>query len=194
MAPSKNENNGEGFVMKYLTSSLWVLLAAAVPGEAAEPTHIPGGQLDPTIVGVDAYVGEPQPADPGSNRACQQAKTYVDLFQAGRFTEVANLFAADAVILDPMRLSVNGHVDIADFYRNKVGARGPQVVGVSYIGQGNECILELAVQLRVNGETRYVLQGLDHFTLNSGGKFSRMVVFMRPAPAAGTMLAPAGGH
>jgi hypothetical protein len=181
--------------MKRLICCLGLLsLVAAAPAVAAEaPVLIPGGQLDPGIAGADAYVGDPQAADPGTNRACRQARRYIETLRAGRYDDMAKLFAPDAVFLDPLRVSVHGRLNIADFYRNKVGALRPQVQGVAYVGQGNDCILELAVQMQINGVPHYVLQGLDHFTLNTEGKFSRMVVFLRPAPVAATM-SPAGGH
>jgi len=100
------------------------------------------------------------------------------------------LFADDAVFLDPLRANVKGHLDISDFYKNRVGALRPPVIGVAYIGEGNERILELAVQMTINGEPRYALQGLDHFMLNAAGKFSRMVVFLRPPRTEAPVAAP----
>ena len=179
--------------MSLLKSSPWALLAAAItlPVSAQEnAVSIPGGQLDTSIAGADVYVGEPTPADPGPTAACQLARVYVDTLRAGQYEEMSKLFADDAVILDPLRLSVKGHLDIGDFYRNRVGSIRPQVIGVAYIGQGNDCILELATQVKINGESRYALQGLDHFTLNAAGKFSRMVVFLRPPPRGTMTLTP----
>jgi hypothetical protein len=169
-----------------LTVATSGLACAAV---AADSVAIPGGQLDTTISGLDVFIGEPKPADPGTTPACLQAKKYVDTLRAGKYAEMASLFADHATFLDPLRKNVNGHLNIADFYQNTIGPMHLTVVGVAFVGQGSDCILELAVKEKVNGQERYVMGGLDHFTLNAAGKFSRMVVFTRPPPA-GAVLPP----
>ena len=37
--------------------------------------------------------------------------------------------------------------------------------------------------IEVKGERRYVLSSIDHFTLGADGKFSRMIVYLRPPMA-----------
>ena len=163
-----------------LTGMLLVsIMASSV--SAAEPLPIPGGMLDPSISKADAYIGMPVAAEPPDTPACHLAKKYVDTVSAGKYSEMASLFTEDAIFLDPLRKSVGGRLSIGEFYEQTIGALKPKVVGVAYTGHKNDCMLELSTEMTVNGENRYILASIDHFTLDvEQGKFNRMIVFTRP--------------
>ena len=57
----------------------------------------------------------------------------------------------------------------------------PGVAGATIHGDGTECFMELATQFDVGGSQRYVLTTIDHFTLAPDGRFSRMIVYVRPS-------------
>ncbi len=159
-----------------------LVLAAATTSACAEMSGIviAGGEIDGGIEGADVYVAVPNRAEPAEGRACQAAKTYVDLINEGRFTEVADLFSDDAVILDPARRRLRGHSEILDFYLNAIGDMRPEIIDVAYVGDDTDCMVELAAKRPVRDEMRYTLVSVDHFTLGSDGKVVRMVAFARP--------------
>ena len=143
----------------------------------------PGGEVDAALADrMDAYVGTPQQAAPGPAYAL--ALTYVELCQAGRYSDLPSLFSDDAVIFPPVRRKpARGRAEIEVFYRDVVAKAAPKIIGVSIVGNGPECFMELALAMEVQGERRYVLSSIDHFTLGADGKFSRMIVYLRPPVA-----------
>jgi hypothetical protein len=149
--------------------------------EAAAPLMLPGGQADVTPTG-EYYRGVPTAAAPRPGTACMVAKRYLDLVNAGRYGEIADLFAADGVVLDPMRGPsggvARGTAQIDAFYSNRIGRMRPHVIGVAYVGTRQECMLENAA--RVPPATRYALSSVNHFAVNRQGKITRMVAFARP--------------
>jgi hypothetical protein len=140
---------------------------------------IAGGELDPNVSGVDVYVGVPESASIPPGAACRVAKSYVDYIQAGRYCEVADLFADDAVILEPTRQHVRGRARIVEFCQTTIGKMKPELIAVSYLGNDTDCMVALAVRTNIAGELRYKLASVDHFTLNTAGKVTRMVAFVR---------------
>src|SRR5687768_1314826 len=88
------------------------LAAAASAGAAPPPMMIPGGALDARFKGAEVYLERPVPAKPPAGRACAAAAAYVDHINAGRFREAANLFADDALLLEPMRTTYRGLAEI----------------------------------------------------------------------------------
>jgi SnoaL-like domain len=141
---------------------------------------IPGGQLDPAFPNADVYIGPPEPAKLPPGRACALAHHYVELVNAGKYLEVAALFADDATFLEPMRPTLHGRAEIDAFYTRRIGAMAPQVMGVSYFGNDSECMVELALQVDMAGQKRWVLVSVDHFILGDDGKVKSMTAFARP--------------
>ncbi len=162
----------------------------ALPAVAEEGAAIPGGILDPAFAGADVYKETPKEADPGNVLACQVGKKYLGFLRERKYADMAALFADDAIFLDPLRKSQAGKLNVREFYEKTVGPWAPKAIGVDFVGSGNECIFLMAVEGTVAGQRRYVLAGLDHFTLNEAGKIKRMLVFNRPAQTGVDMRPP----
>jgi hypothetical protein len=141
----------------------------------------PGGVVDAALADrLDAYVGTPAQAQPKPPYA--SALKYIELCQAGRYVELATLFTDDAIIFPPVRRKpARGRAEIEAFYRDVVGKFAPKVIGVSIVGDGPECFMELALAIEVDGKPRHTLSSIDHFTVAPDGRFSRMIVYVRPS-------------
>jgi len=148
------------------------------------PITIAGGELDATITNADVYVGVPARASVPPGSACRAAGRYVDHVRAGRFVELVELFADDAVVLEPAGRTLRGRKEISEFYTGTIGKLRPDVIDVAYTGDAIDCMVVLAVRIDIAGEPRYKLASVDHFTLNAAGKFIGMVAFARPSGAA----------
>ena len=148
------------------------------------PVTIAGGELDATITNADVYVGVPARASVSPGSACRAAKSYVEDVRAGRFAEIVELFAEDAVVLEPAGRTLRSRKEISEFYTSTIGKMRPDVIDVAYTCDDTDCMVVLAVRIAIAGEPRYKLASADHFTLNAAGKFIRMVAFARPSPAA----------
>jgi ketosteroid isomerase-like protein len=148
-----------------------------------QASAIAGGVLDPDIEGCAVYLGTPEPAQ--ASPAAKVAERYVQLVQQGRYSELAELFHDDAVFLHPgFRQPRQGRAAIADFYENFIGPMKPDVIAVSYAGEGPDCFVELAVRVTYRGGPRYVLASVDHFRTDGDGKVVFMTVFTLPLPPA----------
>jgi hypothetical protein len=141
----------------------------------------PGGEIDPAFADrIDVFVGTPRTAS--GSPAWRQAQRYIELVQARDFAGLPDLFTDDAIIFPPLRRKpAVGREEIVDFYINTVAKVCPHVIAVSIFGEGRECFMELATQFDVEGQPRYLLTTIDHFTIAEDGRFSRMVVYVRPS-------------
>ena len=148
----------------------------------AEKLHypVPGGAVDPAHADKrDVFLETP--VDAVASPAYRLAQTYIEYVQTGAFDRLPELFTDDAVIFPPLRRTpVVGKAEIVDFYLNTIGKIAPIAKAVSIFGEGNECFMELASQYDVDGEPRYILTTIDHFSLAEDGRFNRMIVYLRP--------------
>lgn len=158
-------------------------LAAGCAAAGAAPMLAPGGAIDPAIRDADVYLTKP--ADPAvpPGQACAVAARYVELVNAGKYAEVAALYADDATFLEPMRPNLQGRQQIDEFYTRRIGAMAPQVAAVAYFGDETDCLVELALHAPVGGDMRWVLVSMDHFIVAENGKISSMTAFARPMRA-----------
>jgi SnoaL-like domain len=140
---------------------------------------IAGGEIDVGATGLEVYQGVPQTAEVPSGKACQIAKSYVDLVNRGSFAKIADLFESDAVVLDQIGKSARGH-DQIDAYFSALAPISPQIIAVAYTGDDVDCMVEIATSMKIEDRSRYVLTSIDHFTLGNSGKVTRMVAFGRP--------------
>jgi SnoaL-like domain len=156
-------------------------LMASGPAVASAPASIiPGGVLDPAIAEADIYLATPAPPRIPRGRACALAARYVALVNAGKYREVAALFADDATFLEPMRPTLHGRTEIDAFYTRRIGAMAPKVMAVAYFGNDRECLVELALEVAIAGQMRWALVSMDHFILGADGKVRSMTAFARP--------------
>ena len=160
-------------------------LAAALTMPAATtaqpaPLVAPGGLLDPAYPDADVYIGNPAvPAVP-PGKACEVARRYVELVNAGKYAEVAALYADDATFLEPMRPNLQGRAQIDEFYTKRIGGMQPQVRAVAWFGNETECVVDLALQVKLDGVDRWVLVSVDHFIVGPDGRIASMTAFARP--------------
>lgn len=147
----------------------------------------PGGEIDPAFANdIDAFVATPRSAS--GSPAWRQAQKYIELVQARDFAGLPDLFTDEAIIFPPLRRRpLVGRAEIVDFYVNTVAKVTPHVIAVSIFGEGRECFMELATQFDVAGQPRYLLTTIDHFTIADDGRFSRMVVYVRPSSPGSQM-------
>jgi hypothetical protein len=142
--------------------------------------RVPGGVLDPAHADKrDVFLAPPEDAQ--ASPAYRLAQTYIEYVQAGAFDRLPDLFTDDAQIYPPLRRApVVGKAEIIDFYQNTIGKIAPIAKAVSIVGDGPECFMELSSAYDVDGQLRYMLTTIDHFTLAPDGRFSRMIVYLRP--------------
>src|SRR5690242_9525728 len=145
------------------------------------PLPVPGGEIESDLAEtVDVF--RDTPASAKAAPAWRQAQKYIELVQARDFAAMPELFTEDAIIFPPLRRRpAVGRAEITDFYVNTVAKVCPHVIAVSIHGEGQECFMELATQFEVTGRPRYVLTTIDHFTIAEDGRFSRMIVYVRPS-------------
>ena len=58
------------------------------------------------------------------------------------------------------------------------------IAPVAFVGNESECMMELAMEMPVDGRPRWILVSVDHFVLDDDGKVKLMVVFARPPTKA----------
>jgi len=150
---------------------------------ATAPLAVPGGNLDPNQKPFDVYLEAPTPAVPDSGTACGLVEQYVKLVNESSFSKVANLFAVDALLMEPNLGIARGHEQINDFYVNYIGKMAPVVIPVAYIGTEHDCVVALSSKRVINGREQYYLASMDHFTTGRDGTFIRMIAFTRAAGA-----------
>ena len=155
------------------------VFAMTSPTASASEIEVAGGKLDRSIPGMDVYKGVPKAAEAPPTKACQAVQRYVELVNSGRYREVASLFEEKAVVLEPSGGERMGREAIDEFYSRFIGQMHPDVVAVAYTGDDVDCMVELAAEMKIEGQMRYVLISVDHFTLGDSGRFSRMVGFVR---------------
>ena len=167
------------FVVSLRTCVVATALLAGSSLAADTSLVIAGGALDTSFTGADVYQGVPAPAQP-KGKACEAAQSYLDRINAGHYEQVADLFEADGITMDPGRHTARGRAAIHAFYNEHIRELAPKLIAVAFVGDDQDCMLEIASQQTIRGVSRYVLVSVDHFTLGHSGKIARMVAFARP--------------
>ena len=114
----------------------------------------------------------------GAGNACSVPREYVKLINSGNYEAVGNLFADNAVYMGPDGKTRHGSKDIGAFYSSFLPKLKPQLRASRFFEQDNECMMELENKSNRTGEYRPT--ALDHFTIDTGGKISRFIVYLRP--------------
>jgi hypothetical protein len=105
------------------------------------------------------------------------AERYVEIINRGAYSELADLFAEDAVFLGPNRQEFHGRKEIGAFYERFLPTIEPTSRIVSYVEQGDDCVYELEAKTREQPEFR--LGAIDHATLDDDGKVVRFTVWTK---------------
>jgi SnoaL-like domain len=164
--------------------SIILALAAVAPCGLATASQ----GVDASTVLAQAQEPRINPAEKGSNAkaACDVPREYVKLINTGQYDAVGGLFADDAVYMGPDGKTRHGAKAIGEFYKQLLGNLRPKLRAASFYERGNECLMELESKSGKSG--KYALTAIDHFTVDTQGKISRFVVFLRPGTETGREL------
>jgi len=132
------------------------------------------------------YAQNPAPGVSGPGDACGAARAYVKVINDGRYDSVGSLFADDAVYMGPDGKTRHGSKDIGAFYSRFLPRLKPQLRASRFFEQGNECMMEL--ENKNSGTGEFMPAAVDHFTVDTAGKISTFVVYLRPGAASLRLL------
>jgi len=125
-----------------------------------------------------AYAQNPGQNTSAPGGACSAPHQYVKLINDGKYDSVGSLFADDAVYMGPDGKTRHGSKDIGAFYSRFLPRLNPHLQASKFFEQGNECMMELENKNNRTGE--FMPAAVDHFTVNSAGKISTFIVYLRP--------------
>lgn len=128
----------------------------------------------------DIFDTAPPAASTRGKRACQPAQKYIDLTAAGHYDQLGSLFSDDATFVTPTGSVLHGPKAIGDFYMSFLPTIKPRNVPISFIADGDECVMELVTATNMDNYAKYRLAAIDHFTIDKRGKIRHMVVYLRP--------------
>ena len=82
----------------------------------------------------------------------------------------------------------HGAKEIGAFYKKMLSLLRPKITGLSFLQNGNECIMELGEVSSSGGDNVKIWPtgsvphpgAIDIFTINSQGKASQFLVYLRP--------------
>jgi hypothetical protein len=120
---------------------------------------------------------------PGQNTsvtgsACNTPHKYVSLINDGKYDSVGTLFSDDAMYMGPDGKTRRGAKDIGAFYARFLPRLKPRFRASKFFEQGNECMMEL--ENKNNRTGKFTPTAVDHFTIDSSGKISKFIVYLRP--------------
>jgi SnoaL-like domain len=127
----------------------------------------------------DRFETPPRAVSAEHKPACAAASRYVDRINAGQYSKLSELFSETAEFLTPSGEVLHGRAAIDRFYSNFLGKLRPKVIPLSFIAEGQECVMELAAAPGTD-EGHFILSAVDHFTIDDAGKILHMVGYVRP--------------
>jgi hypothetical protein len=110
--------------------------------------------------------------------ARQAVEKFLQYVREGRFDEVADLFADDAIFMTPHG-TITGRDNIKKFH-SAVRSVRPRPEPVSITTEGNRSVLEFQAHVFDQSDDIEPFTMVDHFTVNEDGKVIRMAVYQRP--------------
>jgi hypothetical protein len=152
-------------------------LASPASVSAATPSHDRPATGAPMLV-AQASAADPKIGEGAARDTCETPREYVKLINSGRYDAIGGLFADDAVYMGPDGRTRKGTKEIGEFYQKFLAPMRLQLKAASYIKEGNNCLVELENKDKKSG--RYVLISIDHFIIDSQGKVSKFIVYLRP--------------
>jgi hypothetical protein len=146
-------------------------------------THTPR-----TLLAQASAETSPTMAEPALSSPCHVPREYVRLINSGQYDKVGGLFADDAVYMGPDGKTHQGAEEIGAFYKRMLSLVRPKVTGLSFLQNGNECIMELGEVDSSGGNNVKIWPigsvphpaAIDIFTISSSGKASKFLVYLRP--------------
>jgi hypothetical protein len=127
-------------------------------------------------------------AEPASSSPCHVPREYIRLINSGEYDKVGGLFSDDAVYMGPDGKTHHGAQEIGAFYKKMLSLLRPKIAALSFLENGNECVMELGegdssggnnVRIWPTGSVPHPT-AIDIFTINSQGKASKFLVYLRP--------------
>ncbi len=111
---------------------------------------------------------------------------YIELINARRYDEIADIFAEDAEFLAPTGRTLRGRESIRAFYGAGLRKISPEKVWIhSSVTEDDRCVIEIAARLPGDPEdARHIV--VDHFTVDEAGLVTRMAVYLRPEEVRNT--------
>jgi SnoaL-like domain len=144
--------------------------------------HTPQRLLAQASEGTSPMMAEAAPSSP-----CHVSREYVRLINSGQYDKIGRLFSDDAVYMGPDGRTRHGAEDIGAFYKSMLSLLRPKVTSLSFLQNGNQCIMELG-EVNSSGDNVKIWPigsvphpaAIDIFTINSRGKASKFLVYLRP--------------
>ena len=133
-----------------------------------------------------AYAQNPGQSASAAGGACSVPREYVNLINDGKYDSLGDLFADDAAYMGPDGKTRNGSKDVGAFYSRFLPRLKPHLRASKFFEQGNECMMELENKNSQTGE--FMPTAVDHFTINSAGKISSFIVYLRPGAESTRLL------
>jgi hypothetical protein len=134
----------------------------------------------------EAYAQNPSQITSAAGGACSTPHQYVKLINDGKYNSIGSLFADDAVYMGPDGKTRHGSRAIGAFYARFLPKLKPELRASKFFEQGNECMMELENNNSRTGE--FTPAAVDHFTVNSTGKITSFIVYLRPGSETTRML------
>ncbi len=147
-----------------------------------------GTHLPETLLAQASEATPSTTAEPASSSPCHVSREYIRLIDSGEYDKVGGLFSDDAVYMGPDGKTRHGAKEIGAFYKRMLSLLRPKITALSFLENGNECIMELGGLDSSGGDNMKIWPtgsvphpgAIDIFTINSQGKASQFLVYLRP--------------
>ena len=147
-----------------------------------------GTHLPETLLAQASEATPSTTAEPASSSPCHVSREYIRLIDSGEYDKVGGLFSDDAVYMGPDGKTRHGAKEIGAFYKRMLSLLRPKITALSFLENGNECIMELGGLDSSGGDNVKIWPtgsvphpgAIDIFTINSQGKASQFLVYLRP--------------
>jgi SnoaL-like protein len=146
------------------------------------------GTHTPEVLAQASEASPSTTAEPAASSPCHVPREYIRRINSGEYDKVGGLFADDAVYMGPDGKTHHGAKEIGAFYSRMLSHLRPKIRGLSFLENGNECIMELGegdssggdnVKIWPTGSVPHPT-AIDIFTIDSQGKASKFLVYLRP--------------
>ena len=146
------------------------------------------GTHTPEVLAQASEASPSTTAEPAANSPCHVPREYIRLIDSGEYDKVGGLFSDDAVYMGPDGKTHHGAKEIGAFYKRMLSLLRPKIMGLSFLENGNECVMELGEISSSDGKNVKIWPtgslpnpgAIDIFTIDSQGKASKFLVYLRP--------------
>lgn len=123
--------------------------------------------------------------------SCDVATEYVEHIREGRYDEVGELFAENAIFYNPQGNILRGRSAIGAFYSEFLGRLKPILRGVRYVSDEAQQVCAFELESRMSWtaacgwqndpDAPFSMSAIDRITVNAAGKIQHMIVYTAPA-------------